>query len=89
MEMKKKPERFDNHKMVQHDRYGDDSILLCNNGGGMSIQSKTCIYVFQNGPVTGVRYPGEILDPIVRLYAGAIVPDCILLKIMQSLTMPG
>ena len=47
--------------------------------GGVSVQGKTDLHVFQNGTLTAVRYRDEVLDPIVRPYAGAIGPDFVLM----------
>ena len=62
--------------VAQHDRYGGGSIMVW---GGISVQDKTELHVFQNGMVTGVGYRDEILHPIVRPYAGAIGPTFILM----------
>jgi hypothetical protein len=69
-------QRFVLHNIAQHDRYGGGSIMIW---GGISMQGKTDLHVFQNSTVTGVRYRDEILHPIVRPYAGAIGPDFILM----------
>ena len=46
---------------------------------GISVQGKTDLHVLQNGTLTAVRYRDEILDPIVKPYAGAIGPQFILM----------
>ena len=69
-------QRFHFHNVAQHDRYGGGSIMIW---GGISMQDKTDLHVFQNGTLTGVRYRDEILHPIVRPYAGAIGPNFILM----------
>ena len=47
--------------------------------GGISYDGSTDLYVIRNGSLTGIRYRDEILAPIVRLYAGAIGDDFILM----------
>nr|KAG5701651.1 hypothetical protein BaRGS_019340 [Batillaria attramentaria] len=47
--------------------------------GGISVQGKTDLHMFWNGTLTAVRYRDEILDPVVRPYAGAIGPEFILM----------
>jgi transposase len=47
--------------------------------GGISHDGSTYLYVIRNGSLTGIRYCDEILAPIVRLYAGAIGDDVILM----------
>jgi transposase len=47
--------------------------------GGISNDGSTDLYVIRNGSLTGIIYRDEILAPIVRLYAGAIGDDFILM----------
>ena len=47
--------------------------------GGISYDGSADLYVIRNGSLTGIRYRDEILAPIVRLYAGAIGDDLILM----------
>jgi hypothetical protein len=47
--------------------------------GGISYDGSTDLYVIRNGSLTGIRYRDEILAPIVKLYAGAIADDFILM----------
>ena len=46
---------------------------------GISIGGRTDLYVIDRGTLTGVRYRQEILNPIVRPFAGAIGDDFILM----------
>ena len=46
---------------------------------GISMQGKTDLHIVNNGSLTGQRYVDEILDVYVRLYAGAIGPEFILM----------
>lgn len=55
------------------------TLVLSYYNGGVRIQGKTGLHIFQNGPVTGVRYRDEILDPNVRSCHGAVRPVFILL----------
>ena len=38
---------------------------------GISLDGRTDLYVFPRGGITVVRYRNEVLQPIVRPYAGA------------------
>jgi hypothetical protein len=60
----------------EHDRFGGGSVMVC---GGISNDGSTDLYVIRNGSLTGIIYRDEILAPIVRLYAGAIGDDFILM----------
>ncbi|GFV36289.1 DDE_3 domain-containing protein [Trichonephila clavipes] len=44
---------------------------------GIPLGGQTDLHVFQGGTLTGVRYRDQILDPYVRLYAGASDNDFI------------
>ena len=46
--------------------------------GGISITGKTDLHVIA-GNLTDIRYRDEVLDPIIRPYAGAISDDFILM----------
>nr|KAG5705938.1 hypothetical protein BaRGS_010828 [Batillaria attramentaria] len=59
-----------------HNRYGGGSLMVWD---GISVQGKTDLHVFWNGTLTAIRYRDEILDPVVRPYAGAIGPEFILM----------
>ena len=47
--------------------------------GGVSIDGCTDLHVLDRGTMTAQRYRNEVLDPIVRLYAGAIGEGFILM----------
>jgi hypothetical protein len=47
--------------------------------GDISYDGSTDLYVIRNGSLTCIIYRDEIIAPIVRLYAGAIVDDFILM----------
>jgi transposase len=47
--------------------------------GGISYDGSTDLYVIRNGSLAGIGYRDEILAPIVRLYAGAIGDDFIMM----------
>ncbi|GFX12603.1 transposable element Tcb2 transposase [Trichonephila clavipes] len=61
------------HKSV---RFGGVGVLVY---GGISIDGRTYLYIFRDGPLTARRYRDEILRPIVVPYAMAIGDDFILL----------
>ncbi|KFM60382.1 Transposable element Tcb1 transposase, partial [Stegodyphus mimosarum] len=46
---------------------------------GISLGYRTDLHIFKRGSLTAVRYRYEVLEPIVRLYAAAIVPTFILM----------
>lgn len=71
-----KNERFANCNVVEHDRFGGGSVMVW---GGISLDGPTDLYAIRNGSLTAVRYRDEILDPIVRPFAGAIGNDFILM----------
>ena len=73
---RRRNQRFLNAHIAQLDRYGGGSLMVW---AGISVQGKTDFHVLQNGTLTAVRYRDEILDPIVRPYAGAIGPHFILM----------
>ena len=73
---RQKKERFKNCCVAEHDRFGGGSVMVW---GGISYDGSTDLYVIRNGSLTGIRYRDEILAPIVRLYAGAIGDDFILM----------
>lgn len=47
--------------------------------GGISLDGSTDLHVIRNGSLNAVGYQDEILDPIVRPFAGAIGGDYILM----------
>ena len=56
-------ERLQPANLVEHDRYGNGSVMVW---AGISEQSKTPLHFIDNGTLTGVRYRDEILDAYVR-----------------------
>ncbi|KAI3351367.1 hypothetical protein L3Q82_005907 [Scortum barcoo] len=63
-----KEERYAACNVVQHDRFGGGSVIVW---GGISMEGRTDLYCLGNGSLTAIRYRDEILQPIVRPYAGA------------------
>ncbi|TWW61087.1 hypothetical protein D4764_05G0011770 [Takifugu flavidus] len=61
-------ERYAACNVVQHDRFGGGSVMVW---GGISMEGRTDLYCLGNGALTAIRYRDEILEPIVRPYAGA------------------
>ncbi len=55
----------------QHDRFSAGSVMVW---GGISMEGHTDLYRLDNGILTAIRYRDEILGPVVRPYAGAVVP---------------
>ena len=64
-------ERYANCNIVEVDRYGGGSVMVW---AGIALYGRTDnhMYVFPRGGITAVRYRDEVLEPIVRPYAGAI-----------------
>ena len=48
--------------------------------GSMSLEGRTNLQVLAIATLTAVRYPDEILRPIVRRYAGAVGPGFLLVQ---------
>ena len=46
---------------------------------GISLGYRTDLHIFKHGSETAVRYRGEVLELIVRLYAAAVGPIFILM----------
>ncbi|MBN3291941.1 TCB2 transposase, partial [Polypterus senegalus] len=69
-------ERYAACNVVQHDRFGGGSVMVW---GGISMEGRTDIYCVGNGALTAIRYRDEILEPIVRPYAGAVGPGFLLM----------
>ena len=61
---------------VQHDMFGGGSVMVW---GGISMEGRTDLYCLENGALTAIRYRDEILEPIVRPYAGAVGPGFLLM----------
>lgn len=66
---RQKNERYRDCCIAEHDRWGGPSVLVW---GGICYDGTTDLYVIDNGALTGVRYRDEILDGIVRPFAGAV-----------------
>ena len=73
---RQKNERFKNCCVAEHDRFGGGSVMVWS---GISSDGSTDLYVIRNGSLIGIRHRNDILAPIVRLYAGAIGDDLILM----------
>lgn len=69
-------ERFHAANIAEHDRYGGGSVMVW---GGISWDGRTDLLVLGRGMLTGERYRDEILDAHVRLYAGAIGENFVLM----------
>jgi transposase len=63
--------------MVQYDRFGGGSVMVW---GGVCMDGRTDLYVLPGGTLTAQRYRDEILEPIVRPFAGAIGEGFILMQ---------
>lgn len=70
-------ERYADCNIVEVDGYGGGSVMVW---GGVSLDGRTDLHVFARGGITAVRYRNEILEPIVRPYAGAVGDDFILMQ---------
>ena len=69
-------ERYAACNIVQHDRFGGGSVMV---PGGISMEGRTDLYRLENGSLTAIRYRDEILEPMVRPYAGAVGPGFLLM----------
>ena len=58
---RRRGERYANCAIVEHDRYGERSLIVW---GGISNRSRTELLVL-NGTLTGQRYINEVLQPVV------------------------
>ncbi|GFT79311.1 transposable element Tcb2 transposase [Trichonephila clavipes] len=65
--------RFYSSNKERH-RYGGPGVLVW---GGIMLNGRTELHIFDRGSVTGDRYCVEVLLPHVRLFRGAISPDFI------------
>ena len=70
-------ERYADCNIVEVDPYGGGSVMVW---AGVSLDGRTDLYVFARGGITAARYRDEILEPIVRPYAGAIGEAFILMQ---------
>ncbi|GFT00551.1 transposable element Tcb2 transposase [Trichonephila clavipes] len=66
--------RFYPSNIKEIHRYGGHGVLVW---GGIMLNGRTELHIFDRGSVTGDRYCEEILLPHVRLFRGAIGPDFI------------
>ncbi|GFW95585.1 transposable element Tc3 transposase [Trichonephila clavipes] len=55
--------------IIERDRYGGHGVLVW---GGIMLDSRTDLHIFDAGSVNGTRYCNEILLPYVRLFRGAM-----------------
>ena len=69
-------ERYAACNIIQHDRFGGGSVMVW---GGMSMEGRSDLYRLENGSLTAIRYRDEILEPMVRPYAGAVGPGFLLM----------
>lgn len=63
-------------KVVLHDSFSRSSVMIWR---GISIGGRTKLIIIENGSLTGQRYSDEILRPVVRLYAGAMRAEVLLM----------
>ena len=70
-------ERYADCSIVEVDRHGGGSVMVW---AEVSLDGRTDLYVFARGGITVVRYRNDILEPIVRPYAGAVGDDFILVQ---------
>ena len=56
--------------------YGKGSVMVW---AGIVVNGNTDLYVIENGTLAALRYCNEVLYQFVRLYAGAIGPEFILM----------
>ena len=66
--------RFYHSNIKERHRHGGPGVLVW---GGIMLNGRTELHVFDRGSVTGNRYCEEVLLPHVRLFRGAIGPDFI------------
>ncbi|KFM71086.1 Transposable element Tcb2 transposase, partial [Stegodyphus mimosarum] len=66
--------RFYPSNIKERHRNGGPGVLVW---GGIMLNGRTELHVFDRGSVTGDRYCEEVLLPHVRLFRGAIGPDLI------------
>ena len=70
-------ERYIEENVVRYDRFGDGSVMVW---GGICATGRTDLYVIARGTLTAARYRDDILDPIVRPFAGAVGSGFILVQ---------
>lgn len=66
--------RFHPNNIAERDRYGGPGVVVW---GGIMLNGRTELQIFDRGSVTGDRYCNEVILPHVRLFRGAIGPDFI------------
>ncbi|GFX10411.1 transposable element Tcb2 transposase [Trichonephila clavipes] len=66
--------RFYTSNIKERHHYGGPGVLVW---GGIMLNGRTELHIFDRGSVTGDRYCEEVLPPHVRLFRGAIGPDFI------------
>ncbi|GFX66196.1 transposable element Tc1 transposase [Trichonephila clavipes] len=66
--------RFYPSNIKERHRYGDPGVLVW---GGIMLNGRTELHIFDRGSAIGDRYCEEVLLPYVRLFRGAINPDFI------------
>ena len=64
--------RFYLSNIMERDRYGGPGVVVW---GGIMLNGRTELHVFDRGSVTGDRYCQEVILPHVRLFRGAIGAD--------------
>ena len=72
-----RPDRYSQELVAEHSRFVGGSVMIL---GGISLTGRTDMVAIRNGALTAVRYRDEILHPVVRLFAGAIGPNFILMN---------
>ncbi len=68
--------RFAPACISEKDSYGGGSVVVW---GGISVNVKTDLHIFDIGTLTAEMYNHKILDVHVRPYSGAVGPDFILM----------
>ncbi|GFT46787.1 transposable element Tcb2 transposase [Trichonephila clavipes] len=68
--------RFYTSNIKERHHYGGPGVLVW---GGIMLNGRTELYIFDRGSVTGDRYCEEVLLPHGRLFRGAIDPDFIIM----------
>ncbi|GFT18283.1 transposable element Tcb2 transposase [Trichonephila clavipes] len=66
--------RFYTSNIKERHHYGGPGVLVW---GGIMLNGRTELHIFDRGSVIGDRYCEEVLLPHVRLFRGAIGPDFI------------
>ncbi|GFU94555.1 transposable element Tcb2 transposase [Trichonephila clavipes] len=69
--------RFCTSNIKERHHYGGPGVLVW---GGIMLNGRIELHIFDRGSVTGDRYCEEVLLPLVRLFRGAIGPDFIFME---------